>query len=488
MKANEPIKRCAPETLCVAWQFINWDKVTKRVKLLQQRIVKAIKQGRYNKAKALQWLLTHSFDAKLLAVKRVTENKGKYTAGVDKVRWSTPVQKLDAAKSLKRKGYKAKPLRRVYIPKKNGKKRPLGIPTMYDRATQALYLMALDPVSETTADGCSYGFRPRRSCADAISRCYIHLSRRDSATWILEGDIKGCFDHIRHQWMLDNIPVDKVILKQWLKAGFVDNKKLFPTKEGTPQGGIISPTLANMVLDGMESAIKQPLKVTRNRNPHKIHLVRYADDFIVTASNKEILEDKVKPVIEGFLSERGLQLSQEKTIITNIASGFNFLGQNLRKYNNGTMLIKPSKDSYKSIKSKIKEVVSNNKASKPAIIIGQLNPKIRGWSNYHRHIVAKDTFARLDNYIWLSIWHWAKRRHPNKNWKWIKSKYFKSDKQRDWIFYGIDGKGKGINLIKSCHTNIVRHRLIIGDANPYDENWVDYFKSRNKIREDKYPR
>ena len=490
MKANEcrSTSACAPETLCVAWQFIDWAKVTKRVKLLQRRIVKAIKQGRYNKAKALQWLLTHSFDAKLLAVKRVTENKGKRTAGVDKKLWSTPLQKIDAAKSLKRKGYNAKPLRRVYIPKKNGKKRPLGIPTMYDRAMQALYLMALDPVSETTADGCSYGFRPRRSCADAISRCYIHLSRQNSATWILEGDIKGCFDHIQHQWMLDNIPMDKVILKQWLNAGFVENKKLFPTHEGTPQGGIISPALANMVLDGMEAAIKEPLKVTRRHNPHKIHLVRYADDFVVTASNKEILQDKVKPVIEGFLAERGLQLSQEKTLITHINRGFTFLGQNIRKYDNGTMLIMPSKESYKSIKSKIKDVISNNKASKPADIIRQLNPKIRGWSNYHRHIVAKSTFAHLDSYIWTSIWYWAKRRHPGKSWKWIKNKYFKSYYKRDWIFYGVDDKGKEISLILAGHTKIVRHRLIRGDANPYDEDWIAYFKSRNNIREDRFPR
>jgi RNA-directed DNA polymerase len=445
-------------------------------------------QGRHNKAKALRWLLTHSFDAKLLAVKRVTENKGKYTAGVDNIIWSTPLQKLVAAKSLKRRGYKAKPLRRVYIPKKNGKKRPLGIPTMLDRAMQALYLLALEPVSESTADVCYYGFRPRRSCAAAISRCYIHLSRQKSATWILEGDIKGCFDHISHQWILDNIPVDKVILKQWLNAGFIDNKKLFPSLEGTPQGGIISPTLANMVLDGMELAIKEPLKVTRYRNIHKIHLVRYADDFIVTAANKEILQHSVKPIIESFLAERGLELSPEKTHITHINHGFNFLGQNIRKYGNGTMLIKPSKDSYKSIKAKIKNVITSNKASKPATIINQLNPKIRGWSNYHRHIVAKNTFARLDNCIWLSTWYWAKRRHPKKNWKWIKNKYFKSDDQRDWIFFGVDAKGKEVRLIKACHTPIVRHRLIRGDANPYDENWVSYFISRIKIREDWFPR
>jgi RNA-directed DNA polymerase len=353
-------KDCAPETVVKEWKSINWKTVKQSVRSLQLRIAKATKEGKHNKVKALQWMLTHSLAAKLLAVKRVTENSGKRTPGVDGVLWKTPTQKLRAALSLLRKNYKANPLRRHYIFKKNGKKRPLGIPTMTDRAYQALFLLALEPVSETLADKGSYGFRPKRSCHDAIERCYIHLSRKDSATWVLEGDIKGCFDHINHQWLEQNILMDKKILQQWLNAGFIENRRLFPTTEGTPQGGIISPTLANMTLDGLEACIDKAFGITirpngcRKNNPFKIHLIRYADDFIVTASEKEILENKVKPLIEEFLLKRGLQLSQEKTKITHISEGFDFLGQNIRMYSGGKLLIRPSKDAIRSMKEKLK--------------------------------------------------------------------------------------------------------------------------------------
>jgi RNA-directed DNA polymerase len=491
MKANEPIKRCAPETRYDNWQTINWDKVNKRVKLLQQRIVKATKQGRYNKVKTLQWLLVHSFDAKLLAVKRVTENTGGYTAGIDGELWY-PSKKLEAAKSLTRKGYKAKPLKRVYIPKKNGKKRPLGIPTIYDRAMQALYLLALDPVSEATADKCSYGFRPKRGCADAIARCFVTQAGRNRAEWILEGDIKGCFNHISHEWILQNIPVDKKVLKQWLKAGFIDKKKIFPTEEGTPQGGVISPTLANMVLDGLAKTLDDEFNIKtykglRHHNKYKINLVRYADDFIVTGKDREVLENRVKPIIENFLSERGLQLSQEKTHITHISDGYNFLGQNLRKYtDNGIMLIKPSKESFKSIKTKIKKVINNNKAASAANLIMLLNPIIRGWCNYHKHVVSTATFRKLDKYIWLNIWKWAVRRHPNKGRKWIVKKYFKSTYYSKWVFYGriSSKKSKDVHLVKAFKTYIVRHVLIKGNANPYDPNWEQYFTQREKFKKE----
>jgi RNA-directed DNA polymerase len=442
----------------------------------------------------LQWLLTHSLSAKLLAVKRVTENAGKFTAGVDGVVWKTPVQKLNAAKTLEKKGYKSKPLKRVYIPKKNGKKRPLGIPTMHDRAMQALYLLALDPISETTAENCSLGFRPKRSCADAIARCFIHLSRQNSAEWILEGDIKGCFDHISHKWMLDNIPVDKRVLIQWLNAGFIDKNKLFPTKEGTPQGGIISPTLANMLLDRMEQAIYNAtgIKLGKNGwqkpNKQKIHIVRYADDFVITGSSKEILENTVLPLIEQFLQIRGLQLSQEKTIITSIYKGFDFLGQNIRKYDNGTLIIKPSKDSMKSIRAKVKTVVKKNWASPTDVLIRQLNPIIRGWCNYHRHICAKKHFIALDSIVWNTIWKWPIRRHSNKGKIWIKNKYFDSNEYSNWIFFAKDKNGKSIRLIKAAHINIERHRLINGKANPYDPEWNKYFYTRRMLRESKFPR
>lgn len=495
MKANERRHKsaCAPEAQYDNWQTINWNKVTKRVKLLQQRIVKATKQGRYNKAKALQWLLVHSFDAKLLAVKRVTENTGGHTAGIDGELWYPP-KRLEAAKSLMRKGYKAKPLKRVYIPKKNGKKRPLGIPTIYDRAMQALYLLALDPISETTADNCSYGFRPKRGCADAIARCFSIQAGGNGAEWVMEGDIKGCFDHISHKWILENIPMDKMVLKQWLKAGFIDKKKLFPTEEGTPQGGIISPTLANMVLDGMARTLDHAFNIKigndgkRYQNKHKVNLVRYADDFIVTGKDKEVLENRVKPIVESFFAERGLQLSQEKTLITHINEGYNFLGQNLRKYtDNGKMLIKPSKKSFKSIKAKIKEVINNNKTATAANLIMLLNPIIRGWCNYHRHVVSAKTFSSLDCYIWVCIWNWSLRRHPNKGKKWVAKKYFKTTSYSNWVFYGKTSgkKGKDVHLIKACKTPIVRHVLIKGKANLYDPEWDEYFFRREKFKKDR---
>jgi len=225
----------------VTWDGINWAKVQRHVRGLQTRIVKASQAGRHSKVKALQWLLTHSFSGKALAVKRVTENKGKNTAGVDKVTWKTPAAKTNAIGSMKRRGYSPLPLRRVFILKKNGKQRPLGIPCMIDRAQQALYLLALEPIAETTADPNSYGFRPERSTADAGEQCFKCLAKKNSAKWVLEADIKSCFDQISHDWMVANIPTDKAILKKWLKAGFIYQNELFPTDAGTPQGGIITP-------------------------------------------------------------------------------------------------------------------------------------------------------------------------------------------------------------------------------------------------------
>src|SRR6266478_8715460 len=234
------------------WHAIDWESANHTVRRLQARIVKATKEKRWGKVKALQRLLTHSFSGKALALRRVTENQGKNTPGVDKITWNTPQKKINAVYSLRQRDYHPQPLRRIYIPKKNGKKRGLGIPAMKDRAMQALYLLALDPVAETIADPNSYGFRPQRSTADAIEQCFIALGNIHSAPWILEGDIKGCFDRISHDWLLTHIPMEKAILRKWLKSGYVDGNRLYPTEEGTPQGGIISPVLANMTLDGLE--------------------------------------------------------------------------------------------------------------------------------------------------------------------------------------------------------------------------------------------
>ena len=482
MKSDQ--KDCAPESKLKHWKSINWKQVKQLVKSLQLRIAKAIREGKHNKAKALQWMLTHSFAAKLLAVKRVTENSGKRTPGVDGVLWKSPTQKFRAVLSLIRKGYKALPLRRLFILKKNGKKRPLGIPTMKDRAYQALHLLALEPVSETLADKCSYGFRQKRSCHDAIERCYIHLSRKDSATWVLEGDIKGCFDNINHHWLVQNIPMDKKVLQQWLNAGFVENKQLYPTTQGTPQGGIISPTLANMTLDGLQAMLDKAFGMKfkpngcRKNNKHKIHLIRYADDFIVTASDKGTLGNKVKPLIEDFLAQRGLMLSPEKTKITHITDGFDFLGQNIRMYSRGKLLIRPTKDAIKSVKEKLKEIIVKHRGSQAAVLIRNLNPVITGWANYHRHACSKKTFYKLDRILWRNIWNWARRRHNNLGYRKIVSLLFMSIGNRKWQFFGRFDDGKIILLRMFGYFHIKRHRLINGNANPFDTSWNYYFANR----------
>jgi len=477
---NNAIAASAPFDLLVNWHDIDWVKCHKQISKLQTRVVKAIQSNNWRMAKALQRLITRSFSGKVLAIKRVTENHGKKTAGVDGITWSTPIAKAKAVLSLTRRGYKASPLRRVMIPKKNGKERPLGIPTMKDRAMQALHLFALNPIAECTADPNSYGFRPGRSTADAREQCFIALGKTNSAQWVLEGDIKGCFDNINHQWLLDNIPTDKVLLQKWLQAGFIYKNKLFPTESGTPQGGIISPTLANLTLDGLECELRKTFTMNSKGNrssqqcsKHMVNFVRYADDFIITGKSPEILV-KVKSLVENFLTTRGLTLEPSKTRITHIANGFDFLGWNFRKYN-GKLLIKPSKANVSAILGKIREVIKGNKTAKQEDLVMQLNPFIRGWANYHHGAVAKKTFSKIDHLIWQSLWKWAVRRHPNKGRRWIKDRYFRSIGRRNWVFKADKARDA---LVIASDTKIIRHIKIKGDANPYDPQWDAYFEDR----------
>ena len=466
----------APSTRVIHWKTINWKTVENHVKRLQLRIAKAIKIGRYAKAKALTWLLTHSFLAKLLAIKRVTQNTGKRTPGIDGVIWKTNKQKIDAALKLRRKGYKAQPLRRIYIPKKNGKLRALGIPTMTDRAQQALHLMGLMPIAEILADENSYGFRPKRSTHDAIQQCFTLLCGKGSAQWILEGDIKACFDRISHKWLLEHVMMDKTVLKQWLKAGYMEEKTFQDTEEGTPQGGIASPTLANIALDGLERLILSLAK----KKGDKIHFVRYADDFICTANSKEILENKVQPAIINFLKERDLELSLEKTKISHIGEGFDFLGFNIRKYKD-KLLIKPSKASVKKFSDGIRETIKKMGNTSTVKLIAQLNSKIRGWANYFRSCVAKKIFNDIDSTIFDSIWRMLKHKHSNKNISWIRNKYFTRIGTRNWCFFCKVKTEKGskcYTLIKAAQTKIKRHIKIKGKATPFDENFKDYFIER----------
>ncbi|OAI12771.1 MULTISPECIES: group II intron reverse transcriptase/maturase [Methylomonas] len=479
---------CASSDGFTHWHGISWRQCEENVKRLQTRIVKATQEGRWGKVKSLQWLLTHSQSAKALAVKRVTENQGKNTAGVDGETWNTPEAKLNGLNSLKRRGYQSLPLRRVEILKKNGKKRKLGIPTIKDRAMQALYLAALQPIAETLADRNSYGFRPERSTADAREEGFKSLNNQQSAQWILEGDIKGCFDNIDHDWLMKHIPMDKQILKMWLKAGCIFNGEFIEIEAGTPQGGIISPTLANMALDGLEMKIDQKFasrtkwdKETKRyfkANKNKVNFIRYADDFVITGVSKELLENEVKPLVEEFLKPRGLELSPEKTKVVNIADGFDFLGWNFRKYDE-KLLIKPSDDSVKSLLTKVRGIFDDNKTAKPEMLILKLNPILSGWAEYHKGAVSCKTFAYIDNQIWLKTWQWAKRRHPKKGRNWIKVKYFTRSGNFNWTFYG-SGKGDKdvVTLFRMALVKITRHIKIKSEANPFDPKYEEYFESR----------
>ncbi|THE53810.1 group II intron reverse transcriptase/maturase [Enterobacter bugandensis] len=468
------------------WDALEWHSIEANVSRLQARIVKAVQENRWNKVRVLSYLLTRSMSGKFLAARRVTSNKGRSTPGVDGIIWDSSAKRFAGAQSLKSRGYSPSPLRRIYIPKANGKQRPLGIPTMKDRAMQALFLLALDPIAETTADGGSYGFRGMRRCADAIERCFANLSRKTSPEWVLEGDIKGCFDNIDHQWLIDHVPMNRTVLRKWLKSGFMEKQVYHSTTAGTPQGGIISPALANLALDGLESVLRKqfPLKGKGQGagKAAKVHLIRYADDFIITGNSREIITDII-PLVEAFLAERGLELSKEKTRVTHVSEGFDFLGQNIRRYPNGKLLIKPSKKSISTLIAKLKAIVKRMIAQPAASLIARLNPAIRGWANYHRHVVSKQVFTYVDHLIFEIIWRWAKSRHPHKGLRWIKKKYFTQVRSRDWIFSGLyrdtdTGKVTILRLVHAQSVKIVRHRLVASALNPYDTDWTDYIRSR----------
>lgn len=466
-----------------SWHEVPWATVETAVRKTQLRIAQAAKDEDWRKVKRLQRLLVSSFYGRCLAVKRVTENQGKKTPGVDGITWGTPNAKWCAVKSLSEKrGYRPKPLKRVWIPKPGKKeKRPLGIPVMLDRAMQALHLLALEPVVEVTSDPKSYGFRPDRSTADAMVELFHLLAPQTGAQWVLEADIKGFFDNINHEWLSRNVCMDKAILRKWLKAGVIDRQQYSATTAGTPQGGIISPCLANATLNGLETQLKGYLADQLGKakaRKRKVQVIRYADDFVVLADSKELLEDIIRPWTEQFLAKRGVELSKAKTHLTHITDGFDFLGWNFRKYvptspyRKPKLLIKPSKKNVQTFYRRVSEVIKSSGALTQEALIAQLNPILRGWANYHSPVVAKQTFSKLENLIFWRLWRWAKRRHPKKSADWIRNKYFHHIGGRRRVFAHPYINRRGERAYRELYhlpgTPIMRHKRLPVDYQPYD--------------------
>lgn len=464
------------KTLEQQWNLINWELAQIYVNRLQSRIAKATQVGKKSHVKRLQYLLTHSFYAKAMAVKKVTTNKGKKTAGIDGEIWATETAKMKAVKELNCGNYRSRAVKRVFIEKKGkNNKRPLGIPCMYDRAMQALYTLSLEPISEVTADRNSFGFRQKRCAQDACSEIFGVMAQKRAAKYVLEGDIKGCFDNISHEWLLNNIPLDKTILSQFLKAGYAYKGQLFPTKEGAAQGSIIGPVLANMALDGLQELLYTKFRKTRREaNKNKVNFIRYADDFVITAAT-ELVAEEARTLIEEFLAQRGLELSEEKTLITHIEKGFDFLGWNFRKYKE-KMIIMPSCKSVKSILMKIATTIKNGIAMKQEVLIARLNPIIRGWTNYHLAVCSKSTFQRIAHETFKYLWKWAKRRHPDKGRGWKHFRYWQCRGTRSWIF------ATEINtLCNSGYIPIVRHPRLKTAFNPYF-NKLYFINRQNSIK------
>ncbi|MCL6445396.1 MAG: group II intron reverse transcriptase/maturase [Alicyclobacillus sp.] len=458
---------------------LDWEAIECHVSRLQRQLANAVEHGNRKATRYYKWLIRNSWHVKMLAVRSVTqENDGRKTPGIDGKTCLTPRERSELLEqvNLKRKPL---PVRRVYIRKKNGKQRPLGIPTIHDRVCQAIHKMAMEPEWDIQFEPNSYGFRSSRSTWDAIEQAFKILAPRRAPHWVIEGDIKGFFDNVDHEKLLARLaPEDRGFIGRILKAPIIEPQKgRIPNISGTPQGGIISPLLANIALHGMEKHLRElafQMGFGRGRREPGVNIVRYADDFIITCKTKEQAEQFV-PVIARWLHDHaGVELSLEKTKITHIDEGFNFLGFNIRKYG-GKLLIKPSKESKLSILRKVKSVLDMNKTATVETIIRTLNPLIRGWASYYSTVVSKQIYSYCDHRIYQMLWRWAKRRHPNKGRKWVKEKYFTRRGNRDWVF--TNGQW---DLIRMSDFPIIRHTKVQGSRSPFRPNDSDYFEQRRK--------
>jgi RNA-directed DNA polymerase len=465
----------------VEWSQINWRKVERYVFKLQKRIFQASRDGNIKLVRKLQRTLTRSYYARLLATRQITQdNSGKKTAGIDGIKSISPKQRLILAQNLNLKS-KPLPARRILIPKPNGEQRPLSIPVMRDRVCQALVKLVLEPEWEAKFEPNSFGFRPGRSSHDAIEA--IFNSIRCKQKFVLDADISKCFDRINHDYLLSKIntsPTLRRAIKAWLKAGWVFEGKREKSDVGTPQGGVISPLLANIALHGMENRITQlanSLKGDKSKNRTSLTFVRYADDFVCLHPNREVI-DRAKAILIDWLDEVGLELSESKTRISSTADGFNFLGFNIRQYQVGKYhsgkstngeslgyktLIKPAQEKVKKHYDKIADIISRHNSSPQKVLISKLNPIIRGWANYYSSGVSKKTYSKLDHLIWQRLKRWCERRHPNKSVTWVLKKYFKSVGDRNWVF-----GDKESTLLTYSETPIIRHIKVKGEKSPYD--------------------
>lgn len=444
MQTEQTIER--QSTPFVNWSQIKWNKVETDVRRFQERIFRATQVQDWKKVRSLQKLLASSYFNKLLAIRRVTkENQGRKTAGIDGLLYDTPEKRWQLSQEpLDYRGHHPRPVKRVHIPKADGSQRPLGIPTIRDRVLQAIIKTALEPEWEARFEPNSYGFRPGRRAMDAIGQIWLTLSKPICSSWILDADISKCFDNIAHEPLLQRVPVFQRIINRWLKAGVIELGNYTKTEQGTPQGGVLSPLLANIALDGMERLFGMETETGRSLSPSRrkginkgISLIRYADDFVVIAPTKDVLLTYVIPKLQIFLQERGLNFNQKKTRIIHRTEGFNFLGFTVKywKTNHSAILLcKPQKQKILNHLRQSKEVLKTNKQTTTENLIKRLNPIIRGWANYYRHANAKKVFNYINYRLFKMLWKWVTRRHPSKTTTWCKQRYFKRVGQKNWVF------------------------------------------------------
>ncbi|MFI8438973.1 group II intron reverse transcriptase/maturase [Streptomyces sp. NPDC079020] len=472
------------------WHGIDWASTEANVRRLRQRIFKATQEGDLKKVRNLQKLMLRSRSNTLLSVKRVTQqSKGRKTAGIDRERALTPQARARMAVDIDQQTqpWRARPVKRVYIPKSNGKQRPLGIPVMRDRVIQARVKNALEPEWEARFESRSYGFRPGRGCHDAIQAIFSTAKGKTAKRqWVLDADLAAAFDRIDHDRLLDGVggfPARQLV-RQWLKAGVVDDGRFTRTDEGTPQGGVISPLLLNIALHGMEEAAgvrfatrKGTVMWAAKGTPI---LVRYADDFAVFCTSKEEAET-VKSRLDDWLEPRGLRFNEEKTRILHLSEGFDFLGFNVRRHGD-SLIITPSKDAVKRIRNRLRSEMQALLGQSITVVLRRLSPIVRGWSAYYRTVVSSKTFSALDSYVWTLTYKWAKRTHPKKSKHWIVNKYFgriNRSKNNNWVF---GDRTTGAHLPKFAWTNIRRHQLVKGKSSPDDPALHDYWNQRRRTR------